>query len=107
MRRSQKGANPFYVLLVITGLAFVMTATVYVVMVCRDASVRDRPAAEAAVALAAGEEHPLMQWMRRNGNAALLAELGLLAVCTFAAIGTDSFWQRRAELDRAQANQLK
>jgi hypothetical protein len=94
------------VLLVVTGLAFVITATVYVVMVCRDANTRDRPAAEATAALATGDEHPLMQWMRRNGNTALLAELGLLAVCTFAAIGTDSFWQRRAELDRSQANQL-
>ena len=107
MRRSRKGANPFYVLLVITGLAFVMTAMVYVVMACRDASVRDRPAAEAAAALEAAGDHPLMQWMRRNGNAALLTELGLLAVCTFAAIGTDSFWQRRAELQRSQANQAK
>jgi len=37
----------------------------------------------------------------------LLTELGLLAVFTFAAIGTDSFWQRRAELQRSQANQAK
>jgi hypothetical protein len=95
------------VLLVVTGLVFVMTATVYVVMVCRDASVRDRPAAEAAAALEAAGDHPLMQWMRRNGNMALVGELGLLAVCTFAAMGTDSFWQRRAERERSQANQVK
>jgi hypothetical protein len=93
------------VLLVITGLAFVMTAMVYVVMACRDANTRDRPAAEVAAALAAADDHPLMQWMQRNGNAALVTELGLLAVCTFAAIGTDNFWQRRAELHRSQANQ--
>ena len=37
-----------------------------------------------------------MAWMDRHGNTALLAELALLGVCTFGAIGTDEYWQRRA-----------
>jgi hypothetical protein len=46
--------------------------------------------------LAAEPNHPLLLWMNRHGDTALLAELGFLALFTFAAIGTDSFWQRRA-----------
>ncbi len=94
MLRSKKSSNPFYLLLVIAGLSFVITATAYVVMAFRDA----RPAEERAAATtsAANVEHPLMVWMRHHGDAALLTELGFLAVFTFAAIGTDSYWQRRA-----------
>jgi hypothetical protein len=77
-----------------------MTTMVYVVMAVREA----RPHAEAVGATAsaaASDEHPLMLWMRHHGNAALLTELGLLAICTFAAIGTDSYWQHRANVRRS------
>ncbi len=94
MRRSLKSANPFYILLIIAGLSFAMTATVYVVMAYRDAHAREESATE--------DDHPLMVWMRRHGDATLLSELGLLAVGTFAAIGTDSYWQRRAESRRGR-----
>jgi hypothetical protein len=102
VRRSRKSANPFYVLLVIAGLSFALTATAYVVMAFREAHVRDDPAAKVGPSIAARDEHPLMVWMRRYGDVALLTELGLLAICTFAAIGTDSFWQRRADGRRSQ-----
>jgi len=42
-------------------------------------------------------EHPLMVWMSQHGSTALLGELGILAACTFGAIGTDDYWQRRAD----------
>ena len=71
-----------------------------VVMAFREAHVRDQTVAKGTAAVATSDEHPLMVWMRHHGNTALLTELGLLAVCTFAAIGTDGFWQRRAELGR-------
>jgi hypothetical protein len=102
VRRSQKSANPFYVLLIIAGLSFAMTTTVYVVMAFREAHAHEESVAGRAQTAAAGDEHPLMQWMRQHGNAALLTELGLLAICTFAAIGTDSYWQRRADSRRSQ-----
>src|SRR3954471_11901895 len=101
-RPSRKSANPFYVLLIIAGLSFAMTATVYVVMAYRDAHAREDAIATAGAAVAASDEHPLMVWMRRHGDAALLTELGVLAICTFAAIGTDSYWQRQAESRRTQ-----
>ena len=91
--RSRKFANPFYALLLIAGLAFALTATAYGVMAFREA----RPAHPEA---ALKEEHPLMLWLRRHGEATLLTELALLAVGTFAAIGTDSYWQRRDAQDK-------
>jgi hypothetical protein len=89
MRQYRKSANPFYALLVAVGIAFVVTAAAYCVMAYRER--------EAVVTADATEgEHPLMVWMSQHGSTALLGELGVLAACTFGAIGTDDFWQRRA-----------
>lgn len=90
MPRSRKSANPFYGLLVVAGIAFALTATTYCVMAFRQA----RPAA--AENEPAAPDHPLVKWMRRHGEAALMTELFVLALCTFGAIGTDNYWQRRA-----------
>jgi hypothetical protein len=92
VRRYRKSANPFYVLLVLAGVTFVLTATAYGVMAFRDARPAAAPPAATAIANA---EHPLMLWMSRHGDSALLAELAVLALFTFAAIGTDDYWQRR------------
>jgi hypothetical protein len=102
VRRSRKSANPFYVLLIIAGLSFAMTATAYVVMAYREAHAREETVETGGKAIVASDEHPLMVWMRHHGDAALLTELGLLAVFTFAAIGTDGFWQRRADVRQHQ-----
>jgi hypothetical protein len=91
MPRSRKFANPFYSLLLVAGIAFALTATAYGVMAFREA--RPRPM-DAAVSESAAE-HPLMAWMSNHGEAALLTELGFLAVFVFGAIGTDDYWQRR------------
>jgi hypothetical protein len=86
MQRSKKSANPFYLLLVVFGISFVMTATAYCVMAVRATkSTTDSPSAP----------HPLMAWMHEHGDTALMTELALLGVCTFGAIGTDEYWQRR------------
>ena len=102
MRRSRKFANPFYVLLILAGLSFAITATAYVVMAYREAHAHAGYVAGASPTDAASDEHPLMVWLRRHGNTALLSELGLLAICTFAAIGTDTYWQRRADWRHSQ-----
>jgi hypothetical protein len=92
MRRNQKFVNPFYALLVVAGVAFALTATAYGVMAFREA----RPPTANSAQNAAAAEHPLMAWMSRHGEAALVCELTFLAVCTFGAIGTDDYWQRRS-----------
>ena len=88
MRQYKKSANPFYGLLVLVGLTFVVTAAAYGVMAVREsrAAVKGEPA----------DEHALMKWMHEHGDSALLTELAILGVCTFGAIGTDEYWQRRA-----------
>jgi hypothetical protein len=108
MQRSEKFANPFYGLLLAAGLAFALTAVCYGVMAFRGA----RPAVVVVADDVGGDappaEHPLITWMSHHGEAALLTELGFLAVFTFAAIGTDGYWQRRAsarnDLDQTRPN---
>jgi hypothetical protein len=92
MTRSRKFANPFYGLLLIAGIAFALTAMAYCVMLVRD---RDAARATSAASL---DEHPLMTWMSEHGEAALMGELAALAVCTFGAIATDDYWQRRNKI---------
>ena len=95
MKRSNKFANPFYALLLAAGIAFAITATAYGVMAFRDRDARDTTAT-------ASLEHPLMEWMDQHGEKALMTELALLALCTFGAIGTDDFWQRRTNSQKKQ-----
>jgi hypothetical protein len=98
MPRSKKSANPFYVLLVIAGIAFALTATAYGVMAFREA----RPVAANTPPDAGVRRHPLLAWMSEHGETALIAELAVLGVFTFGAIGTDEYWQRRDAARRAR-----
>jgi len=91
MKRSHKFANPFYSLLLVAGIAFALTATAYGVMAFRES----RPADVENEPSATSTEHPLMMWLGRHGESALLAELALLGVFVFGAIATDDYWQRR------------
>jgi hypothetical protein len=94
--RSKKFSNPFYGLLLVAGVLFVVTATAYGVMYVQEIH-----------GAASVGEHPLMIWLEQHGNAALLAELALLAVGTFGAIGTDEYWQRRARQREKEASALE
>ncbi|HMP07611.1 MAG TPA: hypothetical protein PJ982_14775, partial [Lacipirellulaceae bacterium] len=50
--------------------------------------------------------HPLLAWMQRHGNDALLGELALLGVLTVAAIAADPWWERRSERRRAMRDEV-
>jgi hypothetical protein len=102
MNRSQKFANPFYSLLLVAGIAFALTATAYGVMAFRERNAYAPLSTESAVA--ANVEHPLLTWMSQYGETALMAELAILAVCTFAAIGTDDYWQQKTKNMLPQMN---
>ena len=90
MPPSKKSANPFYALLIIVGIAFVITAMSFWIMSLQTLQSVQAPDADQP-------PHPLVAWVAAHGVTALLVELALLAVCTAAAIGTDDYWQRRAE----------
>jgi hypothetical protein len=102
---AKKPINPFYPLLVVAGTAFCITACAYGLMAMR--SLRPHQAGPAAKAGAAQVEprgpHPLMTFLERHGTSLLLSELGLLAVFSFAAMGTDGYWTRRAEAAAARS----
>ncbi|MCA9248325.1 MAG: hypothetical protein KDA42_14460 [Planctomycetales bacterium] len=81
----KKAINPFYVLLVMAGLLFFITACAYGVMTL----IAVNPGANVS------RGHPLLVLMRRHGDMLLLIELAALAACTMGAIGTDEYWTRR------------
>lgn len=77
--------NPFYVVLVIAGIAFAITACAYGVMTFVE--LRDSASAEGS---------SLVDFMESYGVVLMLGELAVLAVGTLGAIGTDRYWQQRA-----------
>ena len=87
MSRSNSTRNPFYILLVVVGTAFAVTACAYGVMTLH--AVR---APAAATSTAAG--HPLFALLAQHGDVAMFVELFLLVALTCAAIGTDKYWDR-------------
>lgn len=79
----KKPFNPFYLLLVITGVVFCVTACAYGVMTVRGLH-PDAPGSEAS----------MLEWLDRHGFVMLISEVATLAVFTVAAIWTDSYWER-------------
>jgi len=85
--------NPFYALVVIVGIAFVMTALAYVVSLVR----LQQPAGRAAAPLPTS---PVMTFIERRGESLMLWEAAGLTVSAILAMGLDRWrsWQgRRAE----------
>ena len=78
--------NPFYVLLVVSGIAFAVTACAYGVMTF----VELRQSGPRSIA-----RRCWSSW-NRHGSMLLAGELAVLAVATVGAITTDRFWQRPA-----------
>jgi len=81
--------NWFYVLLIPVGTLFAVTAFAYGTMAFQAVN------AVGADALLHAR-HPLFQWLRRHGEAALLAELAVLGACTVLAIALDPPTDREA-----------
>jgi len=96
MTSEPKATNPFYILLMLVGVIFALTACAYGVMAVKML----KPAPETLDATA---PLTLVTFLDRHGFRVLMAELGVLAVATFAAILTDDFWIRRA---KAKAERL-
>lgn len=89
MSRVKKPFNPFYVLLILAGTVFALSSCAYVVMMVRMARAET---VEQHLASQAG----LLGFLATSGERMLMIELAVLAATTFAAIGTDEFWSRRA-----------
>ena len=98
MSRQRTATNPFYFLLVIVGVVFLITACAYGVMAFR----ADRLARAARVDDASS---PLLILLRDRGGQLLAGELALLGLTTAAAMATDGFWTRRAQAKRSRLDQ--
>lgn len=99
MPAKRSATNPFYLLLVVLGIAFTLTACAYCVMTLQAA--RPHPPEQQA---AAGEA--LLVFLDRHGALLMSAELASLAAAAVAAIATDRYWMRRSceqyQADRSQ-----
>ena len=78
--------NPFYVILVIAGVAFCITACAYGVMAVKQLHVSYAPTEQ--VEADAG----FVKLVDEHGATAMMIELAVLGVATFAAMSTDRFW---------------
>ena len=90
MSKEPKVTNPFYILLMVAGVIFALTASAYFVMALRMKS-------PGAAELDESAPFTLVTFLDRHGMTVMIWELAALAVATFAAIGTDDFWTRRAK----------
>jgi hypothetical protein len=81
--------NPFYLLLVVVGVAFSITACAYGTVTYRALRVGT---SEVAAPIAW-----LVFFLDRFGAQLLAGELVLLSLATVGAIGTDGYWTRRAD----------
>ena len=90
MARKKDPSNPFYVLLVIVGVVFLITACAYGVMAFRS----DRLARSGQVDRS---NNGLVVFMRESGGKLLAAELLVLGLATAAAMASDRYWTRGEE----------
>src|SRR5262249_52405360 len=90
MSQDPKATNPFYILLMVVGVAFAVTACAYFVMALR-MKTPDVAALDEAAPLT------LLTFLDRHGIRLMLWEVAALAGATVAAIGTDGYWVRRAK----------
>ncbi len=86
--------NPFYVLLVLAGVAFCVTAFGFGLLAITDLKAGSAPidAYGSLTAEPTNPEHPLLKFLDRHGVTLLLVELSILAFASIAAMATDRFW---------------
>lgn len=100
MSESRQPTNPFYVALVIAGIAFSMTACAYTVMAFRSTSVAAPESAE-------GSGAGLIYFLDHHGGKLMAIELVLLGIATAGAIGTDQYWNRTRAAAQPSSSQRR
>jgi hypothetical protein len=99
--KAKTPGNPFYSVLVIVGIVFLLTACSYFMMTLQGREASYGRGLQPGDKMAGNGGSPadnaaFSDFMDRYGFTLLMAELGVLAAVTFAAIGTDEYWMRRA-----------
>ncbi len=98
MADTRKLKNPFYIVLMLVGIVFALTACAFGVMTVKQLD----PFADRA-----GQDAAFIEFVDKYGFRALMIELGALAVCTVAAICTDGYWMRRAAAAETRISDLQ
>ena len=83
MAKQKKAFNPFYVLLVLVGVAFTITACGYGVMTVRMLEPVDQSASD--------------RFFDTYGVQLMIGQVIVLSILTLAAMGTDNYWTARSE----------
>ncbi len=83
--KNRKAKNPFYALVLLVGVAFLLTACAYTVLAFLDVQGRSPTTSGSH----------LMVFLNQYGVHVLGVELAVLCVAMVAAFGTEEFWQRR------------
>jgi len=86
MSTRKKRVNPFYVVLIAAGVAFLLTACAYGVMAVKQLRAPQTLAAQVE------SDARFVEFMDQYGPKAMLVELTILGFATFAAISTDRYW---------------
>jgi hypothetical protein len=88
-----KRVNPFYLLLVVAGTLFTVTACAYGVMAVKQLHASDFPVpGQARPMTLASSDVGFVQFMDEHGVRLMLGELAVLGLACFAAMGTDRLW---------------
>jgi hypothetical protein len=82
LSKIKEATNPFYAVLLVRGIVFVVSACLYGVMMVQTMH-------------PTGPASPVIAWMEAYGNWLLAGETVVLAVLTFGAIGTDGYWTKK------------
>lgn len=85
MSKIKEATNPFYAVLLVMGLVFVVTACAYGVMMVQTLQQGGPPPSA------------MVTWLEANGTWLLAGETVILAVLTFGAIGTDGYWTQKSD----------
>ena len=95
MAKQRRPINPFYILLVVTGLVFALTACGFGVMTFTDVHGTEILEAAGAEKVPAGQDHTLFAFLDQSGMKVMLIELAVLAVATVGCIVLDTWYERR------------
>ena len=89
--KKKKRTNPFYFLLVVTGVAFCFTAFSFGILTLKEMrSSRDLGVTKTVERTES--EKSFMEFVDRYGMKLMAWELGILAFATIAAMKTDEYW---------------
>ncbi len=85
---AKKAKNPFYALVLLVGVSFLLTACAYTVLAFLDVQGHRETT----------EKSGLLRFLNEHGVTVFGVELGVLCAAMVAAFATEDYWQRRSEL---------